>query len=212
MTGEVTVFNRLALLPLVVVPVWATTAIHAQDNRWTVGFDVGRASVHGASRDTASGDDRAFRPDSPTVVSLRVGRRLGVGGITLGIVGTYGEAGLGLGGPDLLLVDHTTRFAFYEIAPVIGVRLTGLGPNGALTVNAGPVLSRWTLTDQPDRTLIGGRVGLGVPVWFGQQVGGAVRLEGVVTPSVFEEGELPVEFLLTTTWRVQLSVGIVAGW
>ena len=148
-------FYRLASLLVFVSILWGGTPLHSQGNRWMVEFDVGMTSVYGTSRDTVSGDDLAFRPHAPTVLSLRAARR--VGPVALGIVGSYGEAGLSLGGGDLLLVDHTIQFKFYEIAPVIGVRLTRLGPSGALTLSAGPVISRWTLTDQPDRTRVGGR-------------------------------------------------------
>jgi hypothetical protein len=204
------VLYRLTSLSLFVSILCGVTPLYAQDNRWIVEFDVGTTSVYGTSRDTVSGDDRAFRPHTPTVLSLRAARR--VGPVTLGIVGSYGEAGLGLGGPDLLLVDHTIQFKFYEIAPVIGVRLTRLGPDAAVTLNVGPVISRWTLTDQPDRTRLGGRAGVAVPVWLGSQIGGAVNLDAIFTPSVFEEDELPADFVRSTTWRLQLSLGIIAGW
>ena len=188
-------FHRLIPFLLLLCPAWITTSLHGQDtpHRWTVGLDVGRSWIQGTSRDSASGESLAFRPYAPAIASVRVGRRLGgrAGGVTLGVVGSYGEAGLSLEGPDLLLADHTTRFAFYEIAPVIGVQLTGLGANGALTLSTGPVFSRWTLTDQPDRTRVGGRLELALPVWFGEHLGGAIRVAGVATPSVFEEGELP---------------------
>jgi hypothetical protein len=38
-----------------------------------------------------------------------------------------------------------------------------------------------------------------------------VRLDGVVTPSVFEDGELPDDFILPATWRLQVSLGVLAG-
>ena len=176
------------------------------------GLDVGRAWVQGSSRDTASGDDRAFRPHAPTGIALGVTRRMGAGPVTLGLVASYGEGGLALDGPDLLLVDRTTQFAFYELAPLIGYRLTRLGRDGALFLAGGPAFSRWSLTDQPDRTRVGGRLALSLPLWFGANVGGALGLSGIVTPSVFEEGELPPEFVRTTTWRVEMTLGLVAGW
>lgn len=181
----------------------------AQQHSWTVGIDVGRAHTGGTSRDTASGDERAFRPFHSTVWSLHGSHR--VGGFALGLIGSYGTAGFALEGPDLLLVDRTVRFTFYELAPVIGIPLTGLGNDGLLTLTGGPVVALWRLTDQPDRTRLGARLGLSLPVWFGQALGGVVRLDGVVTPSVFEEAELPPEFILPATWRVQVSLGLLAG-
>ena len=181
----------------------------AQQHRWTIGIDVGRAHIGGTSRDTASGDDRAFRPSSTTVWSLHASRR--VGRIALGLIGSYGTAGFALDGPDLLLVDRTVGFTFYELAPVIGIPLTGLGNDGQLVLTVGPVVELWSLTDQPDRTRLGGRLGLSLPVWFGRNLGGMVRLDGVVTPSVFEDGELPDDFILPATWRVQVSLGMLAG-
>lgn len=181
----------------------------AQQHRWTIGLDVGRAHTGGTSRDTASGDDRAFRPSSSTVWSLHASRQ--VGGFALGLVGSYGTAGFALDGPELLLVDRAIRFSFYELAPVIEIPLTGLGTDGQLVLSGGPVVARWRLTDQPDRTRLGGRLGLSLPVWFGPALAGVVRLDGVVTPSVFEEGELPVEFIRPATWRVQVSLGVLAG-
>ncbi len=181
----------------------------AQQHLWTIGLDVGQTHIGGTSRDTASGDDQAFRPSNSTVWSLHASRR--VGGFALGLIGSYGTAGFALEGPDLLLVDRTAGFTFYELAPVIGIRLTGLGNDGLLVLTGGPVVSLWSLTDQPDRTRLGARLGLSLPIWFGQNLGGMVRLDGVVTPSVFEDGELPDDFILPATWRVQVSLGVLAG-
>ncbi len=181
----------------------------AQQRLWTIGLDVGRTHIGGTSRDTTSGDDRAFRPSNSRVWSLHASRR--VGGFGLGLIGSYGTAAFALEGPDLLLVDRTVGFTFYELAPVIGIPLTGLGNDGLLVLTGGPVVALWSLTDQPDRTRLGGRLGLSLPVWFGQTLGGLVRLDGIVTPSVFEDGELPDEFILPATWRVQVSLGVLAG-
>lgn len=181
----------------------------AQQHRWTIGVDVGRAHTGGTSRDTASGDNRAFRSSSSTVWSVRASRQ--VGGLALGLVGSYGTAGFALEGPDFLVVDRTVRFTFYQLAPVIEIPLTGLGTDGRLVLTGGPVVALWRLTDQPNRTRLGGRLGLSLPVWFGQALAGVVRLDGVVTGSVFEEGELPVEFIRPATWRVQVSLGVLAG-
>ncbi len=195
----------LALVAMVMAPAQGS----AQQHHWTIGLDVGRTHTGGTSRDTASGDDRAFRPSSSTVWSLRASRR--VGDLALGVVGSYGTAGFALAGPDLLLVDRTVRFTFYELAPVIGIPLTGLGNDGQLVLTGGPVVALWRLTDQPDRTRLGARLGLSLPVWFGQALAGVVNLDGLVTPSVFEEGELPEEFIRQATWRMQLSLGLLAG-
>jgi len=181
----------------------------AQQHRWTIGIDVGRTHNGGTSRDTVSGDDQAFRPSSSTVWSVHASRR--VGRIALGLIGSYGTSGFALEGPDLVLVDRTVGFSFYELAPVIGIRVTGLGNDGLLALTGGPVVALWRLTDQPDRTRLGARLGLSLPVWFGRTLGGVVRLDGVVTPSVFQEGELPPEFILPATWRVQVSLGLLAG-
>lgn len=195
----------LALGAIMMVPAQGS----AQQHRWTLGLDVGRAHTGGTSRDTASGDDRSFRPASSTVWSVRASRQ--VGGFALGLVGSYGTAGLALEGPDLLLVDRTVRFTFYQMAPVIEVPLTGLGNDGQLVLTGGPVVALWRLTDQPDRTRLGARLGLSLPVWFGPALAGVVRLSSVVTPSVFEEDEIPVEFIRQATWQVQVSLGLLAG-
>ena len=200
------------LLRTVSLALGAIVMMNAQgsaQHRWTIGIDVGRAHSGGTSRDTASGDDRGFRPSSSMVWSLHASRR--VGDFALGLVGSYGTARFALGGPDLLLVDRTVGFTFYELAPVIGLPLTRLGNDGRLILTGGPVVALWRLTDQPDRTRLGARLGLSLPVWFGQALAGVVRLDGVVTPSVFEEGELPVEFIRPATWRVQVSIGMLGG-
>jgi len=181
----------------------------AQQHRWTIGLDVGRTHYGGTSRDTASGDDQAFRPANSTVWNLHASRRMG--SFALGLIGSYGTAGFALDGPELLLVDRTTEFTFYELAPVIVIPLTGMGNDGLLALTGGPVVALWSLTDQPDRTRLGARLGLSLPVWFGQTLGGMVSLDGVVAPSVFEDGELPEDFILPATWRVQVSLGVLAG-
>ena len=198
---------RLATLVFILPIAMGVSTLPAQDHRWTIGVAVGRGEVGGTSRD--SSDSRGFRPHDLGTVSLTA--TLKVGALTVGLIGAYGKADFGLEGSDLLLVDKTTSFTVYEIAPVVGVRLTRLGHDGELGLVGGPVIDFWSLTNQPNRTRVGARIGLALPVWFGTHLGGVVRLDGVVTPSVFEDGELPSEFIRTATWRVQLSLGVLAG-
>jgi hypothetical protein len=183
--------------------------LSAQDRPWVVSLTVGHGLAWGSARDTAAGGGVTLGPDGPFRVGTSVARRLGRWGA--GLMAWYGRADLVLDGPDLRLVDRTTSFRYLEIAPVVQFEATRLGHDASLLLVAGPVVGTWRLTGQPDRTRVGAVFGVAWPVWFGDRVGGIVRLEGLALPSVFEEGELPVEFERSATLRIQLSLGVVAG-
>lgn len=181
-----------------------------QAHRWTIGLDIARAEVRGTSRDTSSADEPAFRPHDPTVVSLRATRSLGP--VTIGLTGARGRAHLGLNGPALLVVDKAVTFTFYEIVPTVGVALATIGSTGQLVVEGGPLIGFWKVTDQSSRTRVGAQLGLALPIWLDRHLGGTVRVDGSVTSSVFEDGDLPTDFEQRSTWRIQVSMGVVTGW
>jgi hypothetical protein len=90
---------------------------------------------------------------------------------------------------------------------LISTRVGGIGPSGAIRVELGPALHLWDF-DGEYRTRFGG-IGAAAYEWpVSKRFTGAVRLEGMVSPSWFETTELPPEFERQLTWRYGFALGL----
>jgi hypothetical protein len=94
-----------------------------------------------------------------------------------------------------------------EVATLVAVRVRGIGPSGAIRAETGPALHLWKVGDD-FRSRIGalGAVAYEWPV--AGRFSGAIRLEGTVSKSWFEEGDLPPEYDLRLTWRYGMTLGL----
>jgi hypothetical protein len=140
----------------------------------------------------------------PTI-GLRLER--GVGRFGLGLRGSYGKPGLSALGQGLTVTDKSSG-QLIEVATLVAVRVGGIGPSGAIRAELGPALHLWKFGDDlRDRVGALGALAYDWPV--AGRFSGAIRLEGTVSKSWFEEGDLPPAYELRRTWRYGVTLGLV---
>ena len=93
------------------------------------------------------------------------------------------------------------------MAALLAVRVGGIGPSGAIRAELGPALHLWNLGDDV-RAPIGALGALAYEWPVAGRFSGAIRLEGTVSKSWFEEGDLPPEYDLRLTWRYGVTLGV----
>jgi hypothetical protein len=189
---------------LVVVALLVALPMEAARSQWTVGLEVGTARFGGSARDTVNGSGPPqWRPGDVTTIGLRVARDLARIGVGLRV--SYGKPGLTATGPGLTITDKTSGESI-ELATVVAVRVGGIGPSGAVRAELGPALHLWKFGEMRTRLSALGAVAYEWPV--AGQFSGAIRLEGTVSRSWFEEGDLPPEYDLRLTYRYGVTLGL----
>jgi hypothetical protein len=175
--------------------------------QWHVGLELGSTRYSGSAHDTSSSTGPpTFRPGAAPMIGLRVERIMGRFGAALRV--SYAKPGLAAGGNDLTVVDKSSG-ELIEVATLVAVRVGGggIGPSGAIRAELGPALHLWKFGDDL-RSRIGalGAVAYEWPV--AGRLSGAIRLEGALSRSWFEEGDLPPEYELRPTWRYGVTLGL----
>ncbi len=190
---------------LVVVAALVALPVDAAICQWTIGLEVGAARFGGSAHDTSNGSGPPqFRPGDAPTIGLRLER--GVGRVGIGLKGSYGKPGLSAIGQGLTVTDKTSG-QLIELATVVAVRVGGIGPSGAVRAEVGPALHLWKFGDD----LHSGVSALGAVAYEWPVAGrfsGAIRLEGTLSRSWFEEGDLPPEYDLRLTWRYGVTLGV----
>ena len=189
---------------LIVVAFLAALPMHAVMAQWSVGVELGTARFGASAHDTANAGGPQWRPGDATTIGIRVARDLG--SISVGLRASYGRPGLAATGQGLTVSDKTSG-ELIEVATLVAVRVRGIGPSGAIRAETGPALHLWKVGDD-FRSRIGalGAVAYEWPV--AGRFSGAIRLEGTVSKSWFEEGDLPPEYDLRLTWRYGMTLGL----
>jgi len=173
--------------------------------QWRVGIEIGAARFGGSARDTANaGGPSQWRPGDATTIGLRLERSMGPVGVALR--GTYGKPGLTGSGQGLSVSDKTSGESI-ELATLVAVRVGGIGPSAAVRAEVGPALHLWKFGD--DLRWRVGALGAAAYEWpVAGRFTGAIRLEGAVSKSWFEEGDLPPAYDLRLTWRYSVTAGL----
>jgi hypothetical protein len=173
--------------------------------QWTIGLELGNARFGGSARDTTSATGPLeWRPGDVTTIGLRFER--GVGRIGVGLKGSYGKPGLSGTGQGLTVTDKTSG-ELIEVATLVAVRVGGIGPSGAVRAELGPALHLWKFGDDIHSRI--GAVGAVAYEWpVAGRFSGAIRLEGALSRSWFEAGDLPPEYELRLTWRYGVTLGV----
>jgi len=189
----------LVALALVALPVDAAVG------QWTIGLEVGVCRSGGSARDTSHGSGPPrWRPGDVPTIGLRLER--GVGRFGIGLRGSYGKPGLSAIGEGLTVTDKTSG-QLVEVATLVAVRVGGIGPSGVLRAEMGPALHLWKYGDDlHSRVSALGALAYEWPV--AGRFSGAIRLEGTLSKSWFEEGDLPPEYDLRLTWRYGVILGL----
>ena len=173
--------------------------------QWHIGFDLAATRYGGSSHDTSNSHVASQgRPGDATAVGLRVShtwRRYGVA-----LRAAYAKPGLAVAGQSVNLTDKTTGDLF-EIGALVNTRVAGIGPSGAVRVELGPALHLWNF-DGDARARVSAQ-GAAVYEWpITGRLGGAVRLEGLLSPCWFDAGDVPPEFERRVTWRYSVGLGL----
>ncbi len=192
----------MALLALVAVTTAPATA------QWHVGFEISTTHYRRSSRDTAnSGGPDTFRPADATQLGVRVDRA--VGRARLGLRASYASVGLTAAGPGLILIDNSTGHLL-EGQLLANFQVVGIGSSGAIRAELGPTLHLWKSADQ--RRSRAGAVAATAYEWpIANRFSGAIRLEGTISRSWFNAGDVPPEYERRVTWRYGVGLGLRYG-
>ena len=189
----------IVVASLVAIPLGTAVA------QWTAGLELGTARFGGSAHDTANtGAPAQWRPGDATTIGLRLERRMGRLGV--GLKGSYGKPGLSGAGQGLTITDRTAG-ELIEVAMLVAVRVGGIGPSGVVRAELGPALHLWKFgDDMRSRFSALGALAYEWPV--AGRFSGAIRVEGAMSKSWFEEGDLPPEYELRATWRYGVTLGL----
>jgi len=173
--------------------------------QWHVGVEIAAHRYGGSSHDTSSSHVASQgRPGDATGLSLRVGhngRKVGVA-----LRGTYSKPGLAVTGPGINLTDKTSG-DLVELVWLVSTRVGGIGPSGAVRVELGPALHLWDYEGDV-RSRLSGCAAVAYEWPLAGRFSGAVRLEGLISRSWFDAGDVPPEFERRATWRYSVGLGL----
>jgi len=177
--------------------------------QWGVTVMLQRTGFGGTSHDTSTGGtDASFRPGNSPAVTLRLDRRLGRVGVSLGI--RYSRSAIVLDGKDVFAGYHD-EIATIESAPEVRILLLRTRAGASFHAYAGPVIGVWLIRDQGSRGVIGSLAGLSGEFPVFDRFSFEVRAGGGLTGSLFRPGELPPEYERRLTWRTEIGLGLRYG-
>ncbi len=173
--------------------------------QWHMGMELATHQYRGSSHDTTGSHvTPEGRPGGGLAFGLRLSKDWGRIGTALRV--SYATPGFAIAGGSLTITDKSTG-TLLETAVLISTRVGGIGPSGAIRVELGPALHLWDF-DGEYRTRFGA-IGAAAYEWpVSSRFTGAVRLEGMLSPSWFDATELPPEFERQLTWRYGVGLGL----
>ncbi len=170
--------------------------------QWSLAPEVGLTAFSGSSRD--SGGLRVG-PTRATAVALRFGRESPHVGFGLRVL--TGSTGFGASDGELTVVqEHQLRLI--EVAGLMAWRVAPIGTSSRLGIEAGPALDIWVPEQASTRSRLGAVLAV---VWafpVTPRLDAAVRLEGALTPSLFDTADLPEGAERRSTWRRGVSFAL----
>lgn len=192
----------MSRFPVVAVLV-AALPLRALSGQWLVGADVAALRFAAVAEETSSGDQWTTLTAS-TAAALRVERQFTRVRLGLGIV--HARSGLAFGDRDLV-VEARDVFSLWEFAPEVAVRIAGAGPPPTVWLHAGPLLDVWMPEGDETRSRAGAHAGASLMFPLLRRVSGTIRVQGSLTPSVFDADEPPPGFERRATRRFEVAVG-----
>ena len=173
----------------------ALTAPATVAGQWSLTPEVGLTAFSGSSRD--SGGVR-IGPTRATVLGLRFGREALGSGIGLRIL--TGSTGFGATDGDLSVIqEHQLRLV--EVAGFVSWHVAQIGTASRLGLEAGPVLDVWMPEGASSRSRFGAVAALSWAFPVSPRLDAALRLEGTLTGSLFDQADLPPSAERRATWR-----------
>jgi hypothetical protein len=119
---------------------------------------------------------------------------------------SYANPGFAVAGHGVSVTDKTTG-RLVEVTGLINTRVGGIGPSGAIRAELGPALHLWDF-DGEFRARFGA-VGAAAYEWpVSTRFTGAIRLEGILSPSWFNATDVPPEFERRVTWRYGVGLAL----
>jgi hypothetical protein len=189
---------RAAIVSLVAV--MAARPIAAQ---WDLGLELATTGYRGTARNTGDSGPPSVRPRDATTVAVRLDRL--VGHMRIGVRASYGKSGLTFSGMDLAITDKTGRL--FEGAVLASFQVVGIGSSGAIRAELGPALHLWKSVEEQRKRLAA--LGAAAYEWpVAKRFSGSVRLEGTISKSWFDAGDLPPQYERRVTWRYGVSLGL----
>lgn len=173
--------------------------------QWSVGLELGSTRYDGSARDTSNGTGPpTLRPGDGAMAGVRLERVMGRFGAALRA--SMGTPGLAASGGDLTVIDKSVG-QLIEVATLVAVRVGGIGPSGAIRAELGPALHLWDVGDEIRSRF--GPVGAVAYEWpVAARFSGAIRLEGALSKSWFDAGDLPPEYERRATRRYGVTLGL----
>lgn len=173
--------------------------------QWDVGFEISTTHYRGSSRVTTdTGGPTSLRPANATALGVRLDRT--IGRARLALQWSYARVGLTATAPNLTLTDNSVG-TLLEGQLLVDFQVVGIGSSGAVKVELGPSLHLWKADDQVRSR--GGAVAAAAYEWpVARRLSGAIRLEGVLSKSWFDPGDLPSELERRATWRYGVGLGL----
>ena len=173
--------------------------------QWHLGLELATIRYRGSSRDTSGSHViTGGGPAGGLALGISIGhhwRRL-AGTVRI----AYANPGFAVAGNDMSIVDKTTgRLA--EATLLVGTRVGGIGTSGAVRLELGPSLHLWDFDGEVRAR--GGAIGAASYEWpVSSRFTGAIRLEGMASPSWFNATDVPPDFERRVTWRYGVGLGL----
>lgn len=171
--------------------------------QWRVGMELLNTSYRGSAVDT-SGNPHA-RPGDALTAGLRIERNMG--SVRAAVRLAYGKPGFSITGQGVSITDKTTG-KVTEAAALLGFRVGGIGPSGAIRAELGPALHLWKMDDGDTRSRVGAQVAAFYEWPVSTRFMGMLRLEGALSKSWWDATDLPPEYRRQVTWRFGWGVGL----
>lgn len=181
----------------------AALPLRALSGQWLVGADVAALRFAAVAEETSS-EGQWTTLTASTAAALRVERQFAQVRLGLGIV--HARAGLAIGDRNLV-VEARDVFRLWEFAPEVAVRIAGVGSQPTVWLHAGPLLDVWLPEGDETRSRAGAHAGASLTFPLLRRVSGTVRVQGSLTPSVFDADEPPPGFERRSTRRFEVAVG-----
>jgi len=186
----------LVFMAVIAVPVAA---------QWNVGLEINPTHYRGSSRAaTDSSGPTRVRPADATTFGVRVDRA--IRRVRLGVQVSYATVGLTAAAPKLSLTDKSSGEVF-EGQLLLNFQVAGIGSSGAVRMELGPSLHLWK-AESESRSRAGGVAAVAYEWPVTNRFSGAIRLEGMLSKSWFDPGDLPSELERQVTWRYGIGLGV----
>ena len=173
--------------------------------QWNVAFEINATHDRGSSRaaNDSSGPTRV-QPANGTTFGVRVDRA--IGRERLGLQVSYATVGITAAAPDLTLTDNSSGEVL-EGQLLLNFQVVGIGSSGAVRMELGPSLHLWK-AEHETRSRAGAVAAAAYEWPIANRFSGAIRLEGMLSKSWFDPGDLPSELERQATWRYGVGLGL----